>query len=249
MESYIAKLKYLVGILALVGVPNLYAVQPYDVIINELYFPPLKPKGKGPLQAVELLVVKEGLNLNGLQVSDRMLWNVPAKDQCTLQDLGRGFLEKVPSGTLIVIYNGKGKDDTNADDFVLTFYAQSSLFCNVAPSGSAFHVRGVGNGFHLLHLNRQVDFVKFRASDATHKAPADPGKLNWENGVNGHVDVKETGQNLGIRFLGNKPDLNDYPAAWMPYSDKGRDLDTLGKPNGGLNTDWIEELRAKSSRQ
>src|SRR5690606_14872380 len=128
-----------------------------------------------------------------------------------------GFLSAVRSGTLIVIYNGSGQDDTNPADFVLKFYAKSSLFCNIAPTKNAFDLRKQGRALHLLHLARQVDFLKYRASDAKHFAPATPGLLHWEGGREGHVDVGKTGENTGIRFLGDKPDLNDFPAAWIAY--------------------------------
>ncbi|MBA4149246.1 MAG: hypothetical protein H0X66_14120 [Verrucomicrobia bacterium] len=245
---YSAKLKYLAGLFLWVGIFALRAANPGDVIINEIYFDAKKGLGKSHFEAVELLVVADKLNLNGLQVSDRPIWNVPKNDQCTLQDLGHGFLSAVPSGTLIVIYDGNGTDDTNANDFTLSFYARSSLYCNVAPTGNAFSFRKPGKSLHLLYLNGQVDFLKYRASNATHNGPADPGKLGWENGVKGYIDVGMIGENVGFRFLGNKADLNDFPAAWMAYSEDYKKDNNLGKPNGGVNTVWIEALRAKASQ-
>lgn len=241
-------MKLLAGLFLVIGSSLLRAVQPGDVIINELYFHPTKGAGKDHIQAVELLVVADKPNLNGLQVSDRPLWNVPKNGQCTVQDLGAGFLDAVPSGTLIVIYNGKGTDDTDVSDFTLSFYAQSSLYCNVAPEGRAFGFRNVGHSLHLLHFNKQVDFVKYRADDATHHAPSEPGKLSWENGAQGHVPIGKIGENVGIRFLGNKPDLNDFLAAWMPYAEDVKTANNLGEPNGGRNTEWVKALRAKATK-
>ncbi len=224
------------------------AIEPGDVIASEVYLPVGKLEGKERVQCIEFLVVKDKVDLNGMQLSTRPKWNIPTNDQCTLQDMGSGFLSSVPAGTLLVILNGKGKDDTNSSDFTLSFYAQSSVFCNVAPTGHAFRFGRPGMAFHLLHLNKQVDFVKYRASDATHSAPADPGTLGWENGVKGHIDFGKFGANVGFRFMGNKPDLNDFPAAWIPYPDAPENSHNLGEPNGGLNTEWIMALRAKASK-
>ncbi len=241
-------LKNVVFVVFLMSLSTLRAFQPGDVIFNEVHFDSNKPADKGILSAVELLVVADKADLNGLQVTDRPFWNVPKNDQCTLQDLGRGFLGTVRSGTLIVIYNGKGQDDTDGEDFVMTFYARSSLFCNVAPTKSAFDLAPVGRGIHLLHLGAQVDFVKYRASNAEHFAPAHPGKLKWEKGADGHIAIGKIGENMGVRFYGDKPDLNDFPIAWFPYSETHKKDNNLGLPNGRANTRWINALRDKASK-
>lgn len=248
MDSIVsARLKFLIA-LFLFAASTLGAVQPGDVIINEVYFGAPREAEKDSLQVVELLVVTDGSNLNGLQVSDRPRWNVPDKGQCTLQDSGLGFLSAVGSGTLLVIYNGSGTDDTNAVDHLLIFYAQSSLFCNLAPTGEPFSFAKAGDGMHLLHLGKQVDFVKYRVTSAPSPGQADPGKLNWENGAKGHINIGNLGDNVGFRFLGNKPELNDYLATWMPYSEQYKTANNLGQPNGGVNTEWVKALRTDSER-
>ncbi|MFN7138377.1 MAG: hypothetical protein ACK4UN_03455 [Limisphaerales bacterium] len=218
------------------------ALEPGDIIINEVYF---NARGgtTNHVEAVELLVIADKANLNGLQISDRDFWGAPTEDQCTLNDLGQGFLSAVPSGTLLVIYNGHGQDDTNSSDHTLVFWAKSSLFCNISPTGNATQLGDHGDNLHLLQLGKQLDFVKFRASDRPGQGKGDPGKLHWENGSEGFIDVGPYRENVGFRFLGDKADLNDYSAAWMVYAETYLVTNNLGKPNGGRNTEWIETLR------
>src|SRR5688500_11979326 len=101
------------------------AAEANDVIINEIYFNP-KETWKDQSEAVELLVVKDGVNLNGLIVSDREVWNKRGEEQCLLQDMGQSFLTSVRSGTLIVISKGAGTDDTDPSDFVVRLFAKTS---------------------------------------------------------------------------------------------------------------------------
>lgn len=231
-------------ILLCIGLP-MEAVEPDEVIINELYF---SPKGGGPghFETVELLVVANELDLNGLQVSDRDFWNRQTEEQCTLQDLGQGFLAAVRSGTLLVIHRGEGTDDTDPSDFLLRFYAKSSLFCNTAPTTNAFKFSNQEDNLHLLHRGGdQVDFIKYRASNRKNQGSSEPGVLEWENGAKGCISIGLIDENVGVRFLGNKPELNNFPAAWQAYSETYRVSDNIGKPNGGLNTQWINELRQR----
>ncbi len=237
---YLVKIVFLFTLLgsALYG----RAVAPGEVIINEVYFNLLESPEPNHFEAVELLVVKSGLDLNGLQISDRDIWNRQSEDQCTVQDLGQGFLGNLRPGTLIVLYNGIGTDDTNASDFVLRFYAQSSLFCNSAPHTNSFRIADSGDNLHLLHLGKQVDFLKYRTKTGK-LTSADPGELGWDGGVKATIDVGKEDENVGFRFLGDKPELNDYPAAWRPYTEPYLETNNLGEPNGGKNSDWIEKLR------
>ncbi|MFN7139364.1 MAG: hypothetical protein ACK4UN_08505 [Limisphaerales bacterium] len=232
----------------LIGITGVSAIAPGDVIINEVYF---SNKGGGPghYEAVELLVVADKLNLNGLQISDRDLWHKPAEYQCTINDMGQGFLSSVRSGTLIVIYDGPGTDVIDTNNFVLKLYTQSSLFCNTAPGTNGFSLVNKADNLHLVHLNKQIDFVKYQVAGANTRAPGDPGTLSWDNGGEGHIVIDADGGSTGFRFLGNKPELNDYPAAWHAYSEKYTKVDNLGKPNGGANTEWIERLRQQTQFQ
>ena len=228
----------------LFSVCSLLAVQPGDVIINEVYF---NTKNEtNILEAVELLVVKDKLDLNGLQITDRGVWNKATEDQCTLNDLGQGFLNEVSSGVIVVIYNGGGEDDTDASDFVLRFYAKSSLFCNVAPTTNAFRLNDRGDNLHLLHLGKQIDFLKYRAADFSKQGSGEPGSLNWQNGANGFIEIGKEDENCGFHFLGDKADLNDYPAAWQPYPETYLEKNNLGKPSDGRNAEWVKQLRASS---
>ncbi len=235
----------LLGAALFLGLGSATALEIGDVTINEVYFSP-KGGGQGHHEAVELLVAKDKVDLNGITISDRDFWEKPTEDQCTLQDLGQGFLSSVRSGTLIVIYNGIGEDDTDPNDFVLRFYAKSSLYCNTAPTGNSFKFSNKGDNLHLFQFSKQLDFVKYRTSDLSTRGIADPGLLEWQGGASGYVDVALTGQSTGFRFLGNRADLNDYPAAWTPYSETYKENNNLGKPNGGVNTEWIRLLREKS---
>ncbi len=222
------------------------AVEPGDLIINEVYFNN-RGMAKGHYQAVELLVVKDQADLNPLLISDRDFWQFEAEDQGILQDLGQGFLNSVPSGTLIVIYNGIGTDDTDAKDFVMRFYTKSSLFCNLAPTTNAFRFNPASDNVHLVQEKTQIDFVKFRSTDRARTGPSDPGALNWEKGNQGYVDVGITDENTGIKFVGDKPDMNDFLATWQTYPETYLEQNNLGEPNGGRNTKWIESLRKKSA--
>ena len=225
----------------------LFAAAPGDIIINEVYF----NATDGPtndVEAVELLVVTDNVDLTGIQISDRDVWNAPSEEQCTLQDLGQGFLRSVPSGTLIVIYDGNGTDDTDASDFVMRFWARSSLYCNVAPTGRALQLGDHGDNLHLIQGNKQLDFVKYRASDRPGAGKGEPGNLNWEKGREGYIDIGPYRTTRGFRYLGDKADLNDFPVAWQVYSETYLEQNNLGEPNGGRNTTWIEQLRSQHSK-
>lgn len=224
------------------------AVEPGDVVLNEVYFNLLESPEPNHFEAVELLVVQDNLDLNGLQVSDRDIWDRPAEDQCTLQDLGQGFLRGVKSGTLIVLFNGAGEDDTDSSDFLLRFFATSSLYCNVAPTTNAFRIADQGDNLHLLHSGRQVDFLRYLSKTSKRRA-GEPGTLTWHGGNDGFIEIGDIDENVGFRFHGDKPELNDYPAAWLPYSEPTTKASNLGQPNGGRNTDWIEQLRKKKTSQ
>ena len=223
------------------------AIEPGDVILNEVYFY-TKGEETNHYEAVELLVVSDKVNLNNIQITDRDVWYKETEDQCTLNDLGQGFLKSVPSGTLIVIYDGKGEDDIDASDFVLKFYVQSSLFCNATPTGHGFILNDHGDNLHLITQDgRQLDFMKYKPSDAPNPNGGEPGGMSWERGVKGFVDVAPFRQTTGCRFVGDSAELNDYIASWRVYSETYFEDNNLGKPNGGRNTEWINVLRAKAS--
>ncbi len=225
---------------------SLLAVEPNEVIINEVYFDEFnKDRGTNHFEAVELLVVTDSLDLNGLQVTDRDVWNVPTEFQCILQDAGQDFLRSVPSGTLLVIYNGQGEDDIDAKDFKLSFYAKSSLFCNVVGKTNAFYLGNYGDNVHLLHNENQVDYIKYRPNDKPARG-GDAGKLEWEKGFDGFIDVGKMNDSTGFRYMGDKPEMNSYPATWQAYTETYIESNNLGLPNGGRNTKWIEKLRAGS---
>ncbi len=228
----------------LLAVFSLSAVEPEEVIINEVYYWPKGPVVPGHNETVELLVVADQINVNGLQVSDRDVWDKATEGQCTLQDLGQGFLKSVRSGTLIVIHRGEGKDDTDGSDFVLRFYARSSRFCNTAPTTNSFELSNHDDNLHVLHHGKQVDFLKYRASNPKEeRSHATSGSLGWDGGEERHIPIGKVQDNTGIRFLGNEPELNDYPASWLAYSEPYLKDNNIGKPNGGANTVWIEGLR------
>lgn len=223
------------------------AVEPGDVIINEVYFNNVsKDLGTNHFDAVELLVVADKSDLNGLMISDRDKWNVRGEFAGILQDAGQGFLRSVRSGTLLVIYDGTGEDDTDATDFTLALYTDSSLFCNLAGQTNMFLIGNPGDNLHVLHNEQQVDFVKYRPNDKPEHG-GDPGRLGWDKGFNGFIDVGLVNENAGFRFLGDKADLNDYPAAWQPYPESYYQTNNLGQPNGGRNTVWIESLRRQGA--
>ncbi|MBA4148970.1 MAG: hypothetical protein H0X66_12710 [Verrucomicrobia bacterium] len=225
-----------------------HAAEPGEIIINEVYFN-ARGGSTNHVEAVELLVVADKVNLNGIQISDRDFWGAATEDQCTLQDLGQGFLNEVPSGTLVVIYNGFGADEIDSSNYVLRFWAKSSLFCNVSPTGNATQLGDHGDNLHLLQAGKQLDFVKFRASDRPGQGLGDPGNLGWEKGSNGYIDVGPYRENVGFRFLGDTAELNNYPAAWQVYSETYLKDNNLGKPNGGRNTAWIKSLRGSPNKK
>ncbi len=219
------------------------ALEPGDVIINEVRFNSIGT-GAESSEAVELLVVADKVNLNGLQISDRNEWNKETEEQCILNDLNQGFLTNVRSGTLLVIYAGKGEDKTTGADFTITLHVKSSLFCNASPTGKGFALHNQGDNLHLLHNGRQIDFVKYATQDRRKNLCGDPGSLKWEGGELGYIDISST-EITGFRFMGNTVEWNDHPAIWQTYSHV--EDDNLGSPNGGRNTEWINLLRAEST--
>ncbi len=211
---------------------------PGDVIINEFYWH-TTGGGKGHYEAVELLVANPGLDLNGLRITDADEWNAFKEHQCVLEDKGKGFLRNLPPGTLIVIYDGIGKDDVDPSDFLLEFYARSSGYCFV-PTGRAFAMDDRGDDLHLtFRLKRQVDFIKYRSSDYKNFGGGDPGGLPWK----GYIDVGRFRTNAGTRFMGASAPANDDPGLWESYDVIYPIENNLGKPNGGANTGWIMGLR------
>ena len=245
--GYVKKLTSILGTVFL-GIASLAALEPNDVIINEVYFFPKGPIDPEHCETVELLVVADKVNLNGLQLSDRDIWKEPSESQVTVQDMGQGFLNSVRSGTLIVIYRREGIDDTDGSDFVIRLHARSSLFCNTAPSTNSFELSNHDDNLHLLHQGKQIDYVRYRASNPSPKERsfAQPGALEWENGSQGFIPIGKLQDNVGIRFVGNKPELNNFPAAWVAYPEPYIKRNNIGKPNGAANTVWIEQLRDKA---
>lgn len=236
----------IVFVLTILG--SLHAVEPGDVIINEVYFDNFaKDLGTNHFDAVELLVVTDKSDLNGLLISDRDIWNVPSEFDGILQDAGQGFLRSVRSGTLVVIYDGTGTDDTDAADFTITLYSDSSLFCNLGGRTNMFLLGNPGDNLHVLHNDHQVDFIKYRPSNKAERG-GHPGKLGWDKGYDGFIDVGVLNASAGFRYMGDKAELNDYPVAWQPYSESYFITNNLGQPNGGRNTAWIEKLRQSSAK-
>lgn len=235
-------MKILASILLIAMAMAAKALQPGDVIINEVRF---NPRGSdlAVFEAVEVLVVADKVNLNGLHITDRNFWDKESEEQCTINDMAQGFLTNVRSGTLVTIYAGKGQDDIDPNDFTLTFYVNSSIFCNAAPTGKAFSLYNHGDNIHLLHKRRQIDFVKYATPERSDGPCGDPGSLKWESGARGFIDISPEPK-AGFRFIADSIELNDYPAAWRTYI--GAEDDNLGKPNGGRNTEWINLLRAKT---
>lgn len=225
----------------------MHGFEPGEIIINEVYF----NTSGGPandFEAVELLVITNGIDLNGLQVSDRNTWFKSTEDQCTLSDLGQGFLAAVPSGTLVVLYNGTGKDDTNASDFVLRFYIKSSLFCNAAPTGNGFQLNDRGDNLHLTYERQQIDFLQFGSSDETMPPLGEPGGLQWDRSGKGYIDVAPFRHNTGFRFIGDTAEMNDFIATWRVYSETVVEENNLGKPSPGRNAEWVKKLRATAKK-
>lgn len=218
------------------------ALGPGDVIFNEIRFN-AKGSGDNHFEAVELLVAVEKANLNGLQISDRNIFYEQDEEQCTLNDLGQGFLQNVPAGTLIVVYDGKGTDDIDNSDFVLRFYVKSSLFCNAAPTGKGFALHNGADNLHLIQNGKQIDFLKYSTVERRNPLSGDPGNLKWEHGATGFIDI--TAEDVGFRFMGDSPELNDFLVTWRTYP--GSEDNNFGIPNGGRNTEWINLLRAKST--
>ncbi|MBN2376411.1 MAG: hypothetical protein JXD22_08420 [Sedimentisphaerales bacterium] len=220
---------------------------PGEVIINEFYW---HTTGNGPdhYEAVELLVTKNDVNLNGVRVSDRNEWNVIDEGQCTINDQGKGFLTGLRSGTLLVIFNGYGEDDTDASDYVLKLYAQSSPYCDVGATGEAFLLNDKGDNLHLSQGDtEQLDFIKYRSSDYKETGGGDPGKCIWKGGKDGYIDVGTYRLNTGTRYMGNSIEGNDEPKQWENYIETYPMSNNLGLPNGGPNSDWIQALRDKSA--
>ena len=235
-------MKTLVCIIAALSIVFVaHGVEPGDVIINEVRF---YPKGQHELavEAVELLVVKDNCDLNGLQLTDRNEYFRATEDQCTLNDLGRGFLKSVPSGTIIVISDGNGNDDTNASDFVMRFHAKSSLYCNIAPTGHAFQLNNQGDNLHILHESRQIDFVQYALNGRLGVSNGQPAGMKWEKEGAGAIEVSDEPLSVGFRFIGDSVELSDFIASWRPFTVE--EDNNVGKPNGGRNSEWIKKLRS-----
>jgi Ca2+-binding RTX toxin-like protein len=194
-----------------------------DVIINE--FSQGNDNGK---EWVEILVVKDKLNLQGVRLVDQ---NITGAGGLDLTLSGSGF-SSLKAGTLIVLYNGGDPDTIIASD---TTYSPTTgdytLQISSQNSGGNFAVTRT-NGWN----NTNSSFSNTTNTDV-------PRLLNASDTDELHRFARTTTPNSGkaSAYLKNTVLGAANSAYWS--SDISSALATPGLANGSDNTNWINRLR------
>ena len=224
-----------------------FAALQKNVIINEFYWH-TTGGGKDHYEAVELLVLKPNLDLNNLCLSDRNTFDKVSENVVTLNDNKQGFLKNLKPGTLIVIYNGEGKDDVDSSDYIIRLYSKSSPFATNAGKNS-FSLNDKGDNLHIYKGKTQYHFIKYRSSDYPKEGDGRPGKIPWKGGKSNYINTGLFRLNAGTKFASNSYEKSLQPHYWESYSIIYPLKNNLGLSNGGENSKWIASLRNITLKQ
>ncbi|MGI2905560.1 DUF4347 domain-containing protein [Tolypothrix sp. VBCCA 56010] len=196
-----------------------------DVIINE--FSQGSSGGSGAKEWVELLVVKDNLDLRNHRLVD-------GNNSLDITLSGSGF-SNLKAGTLIVLYNGFDKDgtitpdltyDPASGDFVLQISSDNSGTFAVTRNNA-----GWSNASGAFANNNNIDVPQLR--DAS------------DNPI--HTFARTTTPNAGkfSAYTGNSAAGATTASNWS--ADAASTSATPGLANNGNNTTWINSLRGNNA--
>ncbi|PIE80248.1 MAG: hypothetical protein CSA11_08940 [Chloroflexi bacterium] len=199
-----------VGLVGRVPEETAVTAAPYAVIVNEW------SQGHGGNQEwVELLVVQGPADLRGWDLGD----NSPG-DLIFSQDL---FWQAVPTGTLLLIYNGSDPDeilpadDQNMDDCLVVIPHNHAQFFTDTSSWPAFaNATATDN-----------PYLRDEADNIIHNFSADPGSSL-------HPNAQQNAAYLGTTAVGVSEVAN--------WQNDTADQATPGQGNGSSNAAWINQL-------
>ncbi len=189
-------------------------LQAQDVIINEW-----SQGSGGSKEWVELLVVTEGTDMRNWDLGDNTAGDLTFTTDANWSSL--------PSGSLIVIYNGGdkdtnlGADDTNFADGVVTIPHNNSTFFTGSWPASANSTQDDNP-----HLRNSSDIT-------VHDFSTNPGTSR-------HPEASES-----TNFTGDTVGKITSDVNWA--NDVDATLATPGAGNGGDNTTWVESLISDGS--
>jgi uncharacterized repeat protein (TIGR01451 family) len=186
------------------------ATEPFALIINEW-----SQGNGGTKEWVELLVVNGPLDLRG--------WNLAGDEDSpsSVTFTNHDLWASIPTGTLIVVYNGNQPDDVlppddeDPDNCVLVLPHNNNPYCT--------------GGWPAFHNTRETDnpIIRDAQENVIHDFSTDPGTAS------------RPGANHSVQFNGNNHlDVGD-PDLW---SVEPAAHASPGTGNGGLNSEWVDSL-------
>jgi Domain of unknown function (DUF4347)/Calx-beta domain/RTX calcium-binding nonapeptide repeat (4 copies) len=206
-----------------------------DVIINEF-----SQGSDGGKEWVEILVVRDNLNLQGVRLTDDLTPPTGEKLDITLS--GTGF-NSLRAGTLIVLYNGGDVDGTITPD--LTYNPSVGDYTLQISSRNT-------SGTYAVTRNIAGSW-NFTTGAITNGSNTDLPRLINTSGTAIYTFPKTTPAgatlpsvpvNRASAFLGGNVVDATNPARWSPdFPSPGANP---GLPNGGDNTAWINSLRGNN---
>jgi cardiolipin synthase A/B len=185
-------------------------IQPFALIINEW-----SQGNGGTKEWVELLVVDGPLDLRG--------WNLAGDEESpsSVTFANHALWAIIPTGTIIVVYNGNQPDDVLPPDD-----EDPSNCVLVLPHNNNLYFSG---GWPSFHNTRETDnpIIRDAQENIIHDFSTDPGTAS------------RPGSNHSVQFNGNSNSAVGDPALWSvePALDA-----TPGTGNGGLNSQWVDSL-------
>jgi hypothetical protein len=216
---------------------------PGDIIVNE-YASDNDAKDN---DFFELLVLREGVDLRGLRVTDNELIKGAFNNGESVFVFGDdAFLSAVPRGTLIAVWtsNAGVTPDTSLDP------AAGDFKLVLAPgTGVAVSIDGLGGATNVGLSNNGDSIYVYLAGPNGTSAGNDNVYLDfvsWENDDNaappsGMADLNLTSVADNAYYTGVSAPGNDVPTGWVRYDTGEKAKPTPGEPNPGQNLDAVRK--------